>query len=299
MAEGRMIVKTISYDARIKGLSCKARELWPYMIPHAETNGTVPREAHSLRLMCYPDWDVSDQEVESAILEWLATRPPMATEIEVRGRRKLHLSDFEKSNWDLDFIKQRRYRKKTVTNVSDSSGQSVTITPEVKGSEVKRSKYIKTTTTSIGPSVQKREAGPIQQIVEAYKMAKNISRDDKGWDKQNFSRYAKAAKGLLDCFKGDISRAGAYVFAQGEEFDAKDISWTLETIARHAWDNKGKLDEHKPSTLDADSLLEQSRPAKAPQERGLAYRSSKPVRPGEIHLGEYGKLDGPGNDLEP
>lgn len=191
-------------------------------------------------------------------------------------------------------LKIKNYRKWQYNIKSKSVPNPSQIRTDIEGDREEEEE------TTIGPAVQKpKMISPIQQIVEAYKMAKNVSRKDKGWDKQNFSRYAKAAKGLLDCFKGDLSRAGAYVFAQGEEFDSKNISWTLETIARHAWDNKGKIDEHELSTLDAAGLLEQSRPVKAAQERSVANRNSRPVRAGEISVGEYGKLDGPGNDLEP
>lgn len=140
---------------------------------------------------------------------------------------------------------------------------------------------------------------PVQQLVEAYKMAKDIDRGNKGWDKQNFARYAKSAAGLLDCFDGDVSNAGAYLFSQAEEFNSNGISWTLETIARHAWDNKGKIDEHKYSTLDAASLLEQSGSPASPQKGDVARRSSRPVRASEIPIAEFGVLDGSGDDSQP
>jgi hypothetical protein len=88
-----------------------------------------------------------------------------------------------------------------------------------------------------------KEKTDLQRIVEAYKHAKHIAMDDKGWDKANFGRYSKAGRSLLDCFKGVLDAAAAYLFVRGQEMDEKGLEWTLETIARQAWDGAGMKQE--------------------------------------------------------
>jgi len=98
----------------------------------------------------------------------------------------------------------------------------------------------------------------IQKVVNAYKIVKGIDKNDKGWDKANFGRYSKAAKSLLGLFVG-MESAVAYVIAQGNEFTDKGLSWTLETVARHAWDNKGKFfggeNERERNSMDANCVV--------------------------------------------
>lgn len=262
MAEGRMLVKTISYDARIAGLSVMARMLWPYIIPHAETNASLPRNARQLRLMCFPDWkDITDQDVESAILEWLATRPGIVRDSDVRGQKKLILADFESCNWDLDFIKKRRKRKdkSKMSQVSGTNRNVQNVPLEVKGSEEKRSEENKTTDklkkeiiASLPPSadsdggnsgVEKeteasRGVGAIRIVVAAYKKARGIGVNDKAWDRANFSTYCRAAKKLLEAFNGDDKAAVVYLFKKADDWDGA-ISWNLATVAKHAWDDRG------------------------------------------------------------
>ena len=87
-----------------------------------------------------------------------------------------------------------------------------------------------------------KEDTPIQRIVNAYKVAKGIDKRNTAWDKANFSRYSRAAKSLLECFGGH-EKAIVYLLGQGLEWDENNVTWTLETIMRHAWDNVGKFKE--------------------------------------------------------
>ena len=82
-----------------------------------------------------------------------------------------------------------------------------------------------------------REA--LGKIVNAYKVVKGVRRDTpkwKAWDRHNWGRCAKAAKSLYECFE-TAERAVAYVIFKGNEWNDAGLSWTLETVARHAWDD--------------------------------------------------------------
>lgn len=80
----------------------------------------------------------------------------------------------------------------------------------------------------------------IQKIVNAYKAALGVPESDKAWDKAQYPRSCGAAKTILDAFV-DASVACAYVGHKAEYFNREGLSWTLETIAKWAHNDKGKF----------------------------------------------------------
>ena len=133
------------------------------------------------------------------------------------------------------------------------------------------------------PAARQRDFTPIQRVVNAYKEAKGVGMEDKGWDRANFSRYTKAAKSLIECL-GGWEPAAVYVIGKGREFDDKDLDWTLETIKKHAWDNRGKLNAGAHPKMDTDPVL-------GPRGVKRTSRARKQI----IHSGEIvarGALDG-------
>lgn len=91
---------------------------------------------------------------------------------------------------------------------------------------------------------RKGEITPVQAIVEAYKSAKKIDPANKAWDRSNFSRCSRAAKGLLDSTEA-LENAISYMAARGAYLESKGLPWTLETIARNAGD-KAPVVDSKP-----------------------------------------------------
>lgn len=271
MAKGRMIVKDIGTDERLWGLSDRAKMLFPYCLPHIETDGTLPRKTISLKFTCFPLCDATKEQVESVILEWIASG------LCVEKGDRLFFTDFEKSNENLDFLR-KRIKRENVRKCPDNTGKSGTFRnvhgSEVKGSEVKRRevkgiKKKQQRTLSPQPSVSAsaiaendaenpevgvktteacRETTPLQRVVNAYKESLGVGMEDKAWDRANYARYSKAAKSLLDCF-GGWEKAAVYVIGKGQEWGDLGISWTLETVARHAWDNRGKINERAPAEV--------------------------------------------------
>lgn len=86
----------------------------------------------------------------------------------------------------------------------------------------------------LGPS---RPPTDVQLIVELYKTAKGIDRNDTAWNKANFKRFSKAASDLLASVGGDVEKATDYLAARGAYLAANGLEWTLETIAKNAADN--------------------------------------------------------------
>jgi hypothetical protein len=60
------------------------------------------------------------------------------------------------------------------------------------------------------------------------------------WNRNQFKTWARAAQKLLAAFKGDAAEAGAYLASKAKSLEDKGLSWNLATIARHAWDDKGR-----------------------------------------------------------
>ena len=71
----------------------------------------------------------------------------------------------------------------------------------------------------------------------AFKMLQGYPKDDKAWDKLNFSRFASSAKRLLE-FMGNWQDAVDCEQEIYERLTAKGLTVTLETITKHAADWK-------------------------------------------------------------
>lgn len=77
------------------------------------------------------------------------------------------------------------------------------------------------------------EKNPLACLVLSFKVTKGTEYDDRAWDKVNWTRTAKAARLLLDIC-GSLRAADSCMVEIGEKFDRDELTWTLETICRHA-----------------------------------------------------------------
>lgn len=96
-----------------------------------------------------------------------------------------------------------------------------------------------TTGAAVSGQANYRADTPVQKVVCAYKVAKNISWDDRGWDKANYSRASKSAVSILAAFDQDVKSAAEFIVAFGDRMRKGDRSWTIETAKKWAWDEKG------------------------------------------------------------
>ncbi len=97
-----------------------------------------------------------------------------------------------------------------------------------------------------GPYVVKTDA---QAIICAYKVLLKVKHDDRAWDRNNFSRYIRSAKRLLEAFDGDVSAAIDWMSEFKEKMERADREWTLDTADRLAWDSKGKREAKRREEL--------------------------------------------------
>lgn len=76
---------------------------------------------------------------------------------------------------------------------------------------------------------------PKKCLVLSYKSRKGVEYDNRSWDKANFGRAMAAATNLIGLC-GDLASAESCLNDISTEYDAKGLSWTLETVARNAAD---------------------------------------------------------------
>lgn len=97
----------------------------------------------------------------------------------------------------------------------------------------------------IGPPKNTHYSAPktdIQRVVAGFKAVLSVSDDDREWDRVYFRRYSRPASELLTLFGGDIERVADCIDQVSSALDKRRLSWTPETIVKHAGDWKnGRL----------------------------------------------------------
>ena len=171
-----------------------------------------------------------------------------------------------------------------------------------KEKEIEKKKTDVALKTAQVPKIIKPKT-PTQRIVEAYKMAKDVDRNDKAWDKANFGRYSKAAVNLLACFGQDVEKCAAYIFLRAEDLNEKRLDWTLETITRHAFDGIGipkKEDDHGPTLepLESNRLPESGKSSRIASARDITGDALRSLELSALRSVGESDLDGPGRDQE-
>lgn len=74
---------------------------------------------------------------------------------------------------------------------------------------------------------------PLDCLILAYKVTKGVAYDNRDWDKIHWARTARSAKQLL-AICGGLRQADACMVEIAKGFEDKELSWTLETINKHA-----------------------------------------------------------------
>ena len=84
------------------------------------------------------------------------------------------------------------------------------------------------------PDKPKRAFTPIQIVVLGFKSYLGEKLDNPEWDKVYFKRYASSAKALLILFQNNTDRCLDCIDGVVTWLESKNLSWTPETIAKHA-----------------------------------------------------------------
>jgi hypothetical protein len=86
----------------------------------------------------------------------------------------------------------------------------------------------------------------VQKVVLSFKEITGVDLQDKEWDKVYFPRYTKPAKQLLDLLGDDWERCWKCIRDVASWLESKNLSWTPETIVKHAQEWKmNKLEKLK------------------------------------------------------
>jgi len=126
---------------------------------------------------------------------------------------------------------------------------------------------------------------PIKALVIFYKITKNIEFDDRFWDSKNFARNMLSAKDLLKIC-GTFADSKLCLEQLSVQFDKANLSWTLETIVKHAYDWKSKQ-----GGIDGNNVRARFRDALRDQRRGGENMGKgRIIAAGEI-LGSLGDLE--------
>lgn len=98
----------------------------------------------------------------------------------------------------------------------------------------------KTNGTPAEPKPYKPPTTPLACLLVGIKVLQGYAPDDRAWDAGMFGRYSKPASELLKFFEGDWKEALKTSEAMVNDFKSKGLSWTVETLVRHApaWKNK-------------------------------------------------------------
>lgn len=118
---------------------------------------------------------------------------------------------------------------------------------------------------------------PKKCLVLSYKSRKGVAYDSREWDKANFAR-AMAAAGTLLALCKDLASAESCLNDMSAEYDAKSLSWTLETVARNApdWLKKNGRTDANASRAGLRMAIAQRQSEKSNQ-GGLVKVSEGPV----------------------
>ena len=141
----------------------------------------------------------------------------------------------------------------------------------------------------------------IRKVVDGYKIARGIAKDNVGWNRANYGRYSKAAKSILECFNFDTEKAVFHVIRLTNEYLESNFTFTLETIQRHLWDQQATLTKEaygrQPEQVATDNTMDgQGRLDGPTEERGLVSRVSTGSETPKIHNPGHGDMGGPWDD---
>lgn len=129
---------------------------------------------------------------------------------------------------------------KTVVELFGNSYLTVVVKDEVK--DFKSFKSLKRNTSSKNEKEMKsKELNDNQKVVLGFKCMMGIDKNNKNWDLVYFPRFSKPAKELLKLFGNDYEKAWECIEDVVRKLENKNLSWTPETIVKHAanW-NKDK-----------------------------------------------------------
>ena len=260
-SKGRMIRKDISNSKGFAKLSKEAQVLFCLIIPHLNAHGKQNGSPHFIKGEICPRIDYLDIPQIIKCLKEITINTNLKW-FEYEGLFYLHSlswnehQELEKNrlgNDRLPSFKSGRSRRQ----VADKSGRSRNLVAHEVEVEVKEEVEVKDkdkdnaeTSSAVYPGGSANNGDytistPLQKVVVGWKMITGHEKTDRGWDKLNWGRVAKTARGLLDYFGGDHKQAINCCEDVYKQMLKNKLSCTIETVSKHAseWKLKGE-NEH-------------------------------------------------------
>jgi len=175
------------------------------------------------------------QDLEAAMGVRRSCIRPLLAALSARG--KLDVCEDSASILRYEIKKFRERQAKLKSKIRSRLPEDSTKTPQdIRGEKKKK----KTTTTGRQAADKPYDIKTDQQrLMCSYKVVKGVAAEDRSWDQHNYKTWARACSKLLGAFKGKggVNAAIDFLSAKSAEFEKKGLSWTLATIAKHAWDS--------------------------------------------------------------
>lgn len=244
-------------DSKTGTLSDVAKLTFQGIWNFSDDHGIIEWDPSCLKVLIWPyDQRGCHELVERPVIDELAPRGLVSIVEWSGGKQYLLTVNFRRhqkpkkpgdpciTGWDPKLCKVLQFPTSTplVGNrfPTEKEKEKYEVEGAVEHLRPRRARMVKDLPATATPQ-SPRAATPVQKVVDAYKVSKNIDKTDADWDRANYGRYSKSASSLLKACAGEPKRAVAYLISQGMDWDEGSVSWTLETIARHAWDNQVKI----------------------------------------------------------
>lgn len=246
-----MIRKSISRSKHFAALSERAQVLFCIMIPHLNGHGKMNGEPNFVKGEVCPllKW-ATVQAIGRALLE-ISSKTQVKWFVDGKsGLRFIHALDWK----DHQDVREDRLGDDFLPDYSGRlpDKSSIEVEVEVEG-EVKVQPSTKKAPDGSLPDKSGSEQTnghynpktPLQEVVLGFKLQMGVKKEDREWDKVYFPRFSKPAKGLLTLFSGDVDKCLDCIEGIATVADRKRLSWTPETVVKHAsdWREKKRLFE--------------------------------------------------------
>jgi len=256
-------IKTVRLASALgRGAEMLPVKLWCYCGMHPNDNGTLT--------------DFSADDVEAVILKWWG-KPGQAVEAMVKvgfldfdgktytvhgwSEKNGHVIAFHQRAVNAANARWGKLRGSKCPSISPSNATSITKQcptdrptdlPTVRPtkSKEKEEKQVPAASPLADNSPPPNGNGHsppktltnVQRVVRGFKAMMDVDLTDAGWDSVYFSRYSKSAKALLTLFSGDMDKIAACMEGVVGELTKRKLSWTPETVVKHASDwREGRL----------------------------------------------------------
>ncbi len=250
----------------------------------ADRQGRLKDEPEKIQAELFP-FRFQGAEMEPLLGNLAAGEDPFIIRYEAEGQKYIQIKNFSKH--------QRPHPREAPSTIPSSKKQAIPRHDQGNAKDMPSPSSSLRPSSSLTPSslrpsgiaaapqpypIPDPKTEPKKCLVLSYKSRKGVPYDNRDWDKTNFARAMAAASGLLSLCK-DFASAEECLNDLSVEYETKELSWTLETVARNAadWLKKTGRNDANASRNGLRMAIAKSRPA------GKSESPLAKVSEGQIH----------------